>query len=69
MKKSVISVHLPTKWRSLHCNRDGFFEVVELWVENTLMIELLPPAIAHHYLSFMRPENLKQMLSAEAVLA
>ncbi|NJO50299.1 MAG: hypothetical protein HC840_13655, partial [Leptolyngbyaceae cyanobacterium RM2_2_4] len=60
MKKSVISVHLPTKWRSLHCNRDGFFEVVELWVENTLMIELLPPAIAHHYLSFMRPENLKQ---------
>ncbi|MEI2579540.1 hypothetical protein [Scytonema sp. PRP1] len=56
-------------WRSLHCCRDGFFEVIELWIENTLMIELLPPAIAHQYLEFVQPENLKQMLSAAPVLA
>lgn len=45
-------------WRVLPCNRDGLFEVVEFWVENQLMLELLTPAIASIYVNAMSPENL-----------
>jgi len=30
-------------WRALRCSRDGFFDVIEFWVENRLLLELLPP--------------------------
>lgn len=51
-------------WRAVRCDRDGFFEVIEFWVENTLMVELLPPAIAPKYVNFMQPENLEKLFAA-----
>lgn len=50
-------------WRVLLCNRDGLFDVVEFWVENQLMLELLTPAIAHKYLNAMHPKNLEKLMS------
>jgi len=50
-------------WRLQRCNRDSFFEVIEFWVGNRLMIELLPPAIAPQYLRFMQPQNLEQFFA------
>jgi hypothetical protein len=38
------------------CDR-GPFEVIEFWVENKLMLELLPPVQAEKYLNFLKPEN------------
>ncbi|NJO43825.1 MAG: hypothetical protein HC865_25475 [Cyanobacteria bacterium RU_5_0] len=38
-------------------NRQGFFEVIEFWVENRVLLELLPPTIAPQYLVFMHPRN------------
>ncbi|MDX2243685.1 MAG: hypothetical protein NW224_23640 [Leptolyngbyaceae cyanobacterium bins.302] len=49
-------------WRVLLCNRDGLFDVVEFWVENQLMLELLTPAIVHKYLNAMHPKNLEQLM-------
>jgi hypothetical protein len=46
-------------WRVVRCNR-GPFEVIELWLENRMLIEVLPPVLASDYLAFTRPENLKQ---------
>lgn len=51
-------------WRCVWCDRDGFFEVIELWIENRLLLELLPPAMAARYVSFMQPVNLVKILSA-----
>ena len=51
-------------WQTRH--RKGFFEVIELWVENRVLIELLPPAIASGYLAFMEPHRLKQFFAARA---
>ncbi|WP_088889234.1 hypothetical protein [Leptolyngbya ohadii] len=51
-------------WRTRH--RTGFFEVIELWLENRVLIELLPPAIAPSYLAFMEPQRLKQFFAAKA---
>lgn len=46
-------------WRVLACDRDGLFELVEFWVENRLMLELLPPQMAEGYLQTMSPANLE----------
>jgi hypothetical protein len=50
-------------WRVLLCNRDGLFDVVEFWVENQLMLELLTPAIVHKYLNAMNPQNLEKLMN------
>jgi hypothetical protein len=45
-------------WRVVRCNR-GPFEVIEFWLENRMLIEVLPPELAAGYLAFTRPENLQ----------
>ncbi|MEW6496931.1 MAG: hypothetical protein AB1589_31075 [Cyanobacteriota bacterium] len=50
-------------WRVLPCNRDGLFEVIEFWVENRLMLELLTPAIAPQYLTAMKSQNLELLMA------
>ncbi|HEY9620057.1 MAG TPA: hypothetical protein V6C78_06795 [Crinalium sp.] len=49
-------------WRAVLCDRDGFFEVIEVWVENRIMLELLPPVLAARYLEFTRPHNARQFI-------
>jgi hypothetical protein len=51
-------------WRMVRCDRDGFFDVLEFWVENKLLIELLPPEMATKYVEFMQPENLAKLFTA-----
>jgi len=51
-------------WRVLRCNRDGLFDVIEFWVENRLMLELLPPTLAVGYTTFMQPQNLEKFFAA-----
>ncbi|MBW4581024.1 MAG: hypothetical protein KME42_15770 [Tildeniella nuda ZEHNDER 1965/U140] len=50
-------------WRVVRCNRDGFFDVLEFWVENKLMLEFLTPAMAAKYLEFMQPQNLQKFFA------
>lgn len=59
-------------WRAVRCDRDGLFEVIEFWVENHMLVELLTPELAPRYLELMHPANLKQNLEkflAEALQA
>jgi hypothetical protein len=54
-------------WRMVHCRRgDNYFDVIEFWVENQLLIELLPPEIVDRYLAFMSPESLVAAAQAAA---
>lgn len=50
-------------WRVVHCSREGLFEVMEFWIENTVMLELLTPDMAHQYQQTMKPENLTQLFA------
>lgn len=52
-------------WHVARFDRAGFFEVIELWIENQQMIELLPLELAATYLAFMHPKNLQQFLAAQ----
>ena len=65
-QKQIEQIAAREGWRCVRCDRDGFFEVIELWVENRLMVELLPPALVPKYLNFMQPANLKKFLTSES---
>lgn len=57
-------------WRVVPASRDGLFDVVEFWVENRLMLELLTPAIVSKYLNALSPQQLEafanQFVTADA---
>lgn len=45
-------------WRAVTCPRKTLFSVIEFWVENRVMIELLTPEMARDYLHSMTPDKL-----------
>lgn len=51
-------------WLTFHCDRHGLFEVIEVWVENTTLVELLPPVLAKRYTGLGQSEEFLQMLAA-----
>ncbi|MGF1518637.1 MAG: hypothetical protein ACFCVB_12640 [Nodosilinea sp.] len=53
----------------LACDRDGLFNLVEFWVENRLMLELLPPVMAEGHLQAMSPGNLTALLDQMAAVS
>ena len=53
-------------WKCFDCNR-GPFHVIEVWVENETMVEILPPAYAQEYLAFTRPDNIKAAMAKAAL--
>ncbi len=50
-------------WNCFRCNR-GPFHVIEVWVENETMVEILPPEFAREYLAFTRPEKVLAAMAA-----
>jgi hypothetical protein len=52
-------------WQCFRCNR-GPFHVIEVWVENEAMVEILPPEYAREYLAFTRPEKVAAAMAAAA---
>jgi hypothetical protein len=49
-------------WHCYDCNR-GPFHVIEVWVENETMVEILPPDYAREYLAFTRPDNVRAAMA------
>jgi hypothetical protein len=39
-------------WDCFICDRGGHFHVVEVWIENAWLVEVLPPNFAQEYLGF-----------------
>jgi hypothetical protein len=51
-------------WRSVYCDRGGVFDLVELWIDNRFLVEVLPPEGVTRYQAFYRPEVAGQMFGA-----
>ncbi len=49
-------------WHCFDCNR-GPFHVIEVWVENETMVEILPPEYAREYLAFTRPDSVRSAMA------
>ena len=47
------------QWRCVRCSR-GYFEVIEFWLENTVLLELATPELAQQYTTVLTPKNLAQ---------
>jgi hypothetical protein len=50
-------------WYCFDCNR-GPFHVIEVWVENETLVEILPPEYALEYLACTRPDQVKSAMAA-----
>ncbi len=44
-------------WRCVRCSR-GYFDVIEFWLENNVLLELATPELAQQYTAVLSPENL-----------
>jgi hypothetical protein len=53
-REMIEEIGLREGWLVRYCDR-GPFQLIELWIENNLMIELIPPEMADNYLNFMQP--------------
>ena len=69
-EKQVKTIASQYGWMARTCSRGGKFRVIEFWVENTFLIEVLTPEMQAEYLAFMTPKNysafLKEVTAAEA---
>ena len=52
-------------WQCFRCNR-GPFRVIEVWVENETMVEILQPEYAAEYLAFTRPDKVLTAMAGAA---
>src|SRR5690242_14158556 len=55
-------------WQCFNCSR-GRFHVIEVWLENETMVEILPPEYASEYLAFTRPDKIAAAMAAAPVNA
>lgn len=62
-QKAIEQIGVREGWRVLPCNRDGLYDVIEFWIENRLMLELLTPAIAPQYLTAMKSQNIELLMA------
>lgn len=60
----VISRAQSLGWRVLACERAGVFGVVEVWVDNLYLVEVLVPEQAARYRSFMNTHGCAAMFGA-----
>ena len=51
-KNEIIAIGKREGWRAVHCDR-GRFDLVELWIENSLMIEFLDPMMQKRYMALV----------------
>lgn len=51
-------------WRALACERGGVFGLVEVWVDNNFLVEVLTSANTARYRAFMTPERCSGMFGA-----
>jgi hypothetical protein len=47
----VIAIGQREGWRAVRCNRGGFFDVIELWIENCLLVEVMTEEMQRDYQS------------------
>ena len=63
----IISIAEKAGWPARLCSRgEGFFDLVEVWVEGAFMLEMFDPEQAAHYERVVTVENLKRYLAAAA---
>jgi hypothetical protein len=61
--EEIIALAQAENWRAVHCDRGGVFDLVEVWVDNRSLVEVMPPEGMKRYLAFYNPEVAGRMFS------
>lgn len=56
-QSQIESIAQREQWRCVRCSR-GYFDVIEFWLENNVLLELATPELAQQYTGVLAPENL-----------
>lgn len=51
-REDVLAKAAEKGWQAYVCDRGGHFHVIEVWIENTWLVEVLPLDFAAEYLTF-----------------
>jgi hypothetical protein len=52
--EEILAIGAREGWRAVRCSRGGVFDVIELWLENALMVEVLTAEMQADYLARAR---------------
>jgi hypothetical protein len=61
--EAIIALGAEKRWRAVHCDRGGVFDLVELWIDNRFLVEVLPPKGSERYHAFYTPEVAGKMFA------
>jgi hypothetical protein len=53
-------------WHAVRCDRGGCFHVIELWLENAFLVEVLTEEMQREYRAFMTPEGWQRVFGGLA---
>jgi hypothetical protein len=53
-------------WMAQRCDRGGLFNIVEFWVENKFLLELMPDAEQKRYVENMKPDKFRELFGMVA---
>jgi hypothetical protein len=56
----ILAIGAREGWRAVRCSRGGFFDVVELWIENAVLVEVLTAEMQKDYLAAVTPDLWKR---------
>lgn len=62
--ETVLAIAEEVGWTARRCNRGGLFELIELWVEDTFLLELLDPAQAARFEQSLSARQWAELLAA-----
>ncbi|BBA32791.1 uncharacterized protein sS8_0826 [Methylocaldum marinum] len=65
-EQQIKNIAARESWRAVTCNRGDLFDVVEVWVENRVLIELLTPEMANAYLKSISSRQWADFLEQNA---
>lgn len=67
--EEVFAVAAEAGWPAQRCNRGGLFELVELWIDGGLLIEVLTADMQAQYLSAFTPDRWRALLAQAPAVA
>ena len=56
-REEVLALAEARGWRTLSCDRGGVFGVIEVWVDDTVLVEVLSGTEVARYRQFMNPDG------------
>jgi hypothetical protein len=62
--EEIFAIAAREGWMVQRSDRGGLFEVIELWVENRFLLELLTEPEQRRYVANLTAENLERLLGS-----